>query len=82
MPKKSINRYDSTIPEFSTRLEEAIELKGMTKKQLSRKLGLDDGTVCAYTTDRILPSILVLRDLCRILDVSADYLLELKETNN
>lgn len=82
MAKKSINRFDYPIAEFGSRLEEAIKNKGMTKKQLSRKLGLDDGTVCAYTTDRILPSILVLRDLCRILDVSADYLLELKETNN
>lgn len=72
------NRIDYVIPEFAPRLEQAIRDKGMNKKEVSIRLGLHEGTVCAYTTDKIQPSISVLKDLCELLGVSADYLLEIR----
>lgn len=71
--------YDEIfIPEFGTRLLEAINIKGMTQKELSLKLCLEQSAVNGYITGRRYPSIPVLVKMCQILNVSADYLLELK----
>lgn len=81
MRKRRSEIYDVTyIPEFGTRLLEAIVGKGMTQKELSLRLGLDAGTVNSYVSGRIFPSIPTLKVMCEILDVSADYLLELKDS--
>ena len=62
------------------RLHEARTAKGYSMGQLSIKTGLSVSAICGYEAGRRLPSVDRLRDLCRALNVSADWVLGLKET--
>lgn len=61
------------------RLYEARQAKGWSMVQLSERTGAAPGAICAYEAGEQVPRIDRLRDLCVALDVSADWVLGLKE---
>lgn len=64
---------------FGKKLKALRLEKQLTQEQLAQKLDLVKGTVSAYEQDKMYPSVEVLIKLCRIFDVSADYLLGLSD---
>lgn len=59
----------------------AVELKacGLTQKELAEKLNIDPANITNWKKGVNLPSLEVFFELCKLLDVSADYLLGLTE---
>lgn len=64
---------------FGEKLRELRIEKGLTQQQLADKLGLGNGAVSAYEQGTKYPSLSVLREICRIFQVSSDYLLGLSD---
>ena len=56
-----------------------LELKGckFSQKEIAEKLGIDKGNVSKWKKGENIPSLEVFYELCRLLEVSADYLLGL-----
>lgn len=64
---------------FSKRLKELRMEKGMTQSQLGACLGYGFTAIANYESGRNEPSLRDLMRLCRVLGVSADYLLGLSD---
>lgn len=62
---------------FSERLRVARKRKGLTQEELARRLGTTKGTISNYENNYSSPSLEGLAQICLILDVSADYLIDL-----
>lgn len=68
-----------TIEQIQENLREAIKNSSIPKKVLAEKLGVNPSTISRYLHEDKFPSIDTLANLCQILDVSADYILCLKD---
>lgn len=66
----------STIAEKISNLRKA---KGLTQEALGAKLGITGQAVSKWENSDSMPDILILPELCRTLDVSAEYLLGMTE---
>ena len=64
---------------FTTRLKEARQEKGWTQKQLAEAINTTDDSIFSWEKGRSQPSIELLRKLCKVLDVSSDYLIGLSD---
>ena len=64
---------------FNEKLRQARKAKGITQEDLADEIGSHPASVSNYETGRSMPSTLTLIDLCEVLDVSADWLLGLKD---
>ena len=64
---------------FGNKLKHLRESKNITQKELAEKLGIVKSSVSAYEMDRTYPSISILREICTIFNVSADYMLGLTD---
>ncbi|MBQ9081372.1 MAG: helix-turn-helix transcriptional regulator [Clostridia bacterium] len=64
---------------FAIRLKEIRIEKGFTQKQLAAAIKTTDDSIYSWEKGRSQPSIEMLRNLCKELDISADYLLGLKD---
>ena len=62
------------------RLKSLRLARGLTQKQLADKLNIVKASVSGYEQSAIYPSLEVLIQLCKIFDVSADFLLGLSDT--
>ena len=67
------------MSKFAKRLKEAREDKKLSQRALSGKLGLSHGMVNHWETGTAVPSMDLIISLCKILNISADYLLGLKD---
>lgn len=67
------------IEQIQKNLREAIANSSMSKKELAQKLGINPSTISKYLHEDKYPAIETLANICQILDVSADYILCLKE---
>ena len=58
-----------------------LELKAnkLTQKELAEKLQIDESNITKWKKGENHPSLTVFFELCRLLDVSADYLLGLED---
>lgn len=65
--------------EFPQRLRKLRERKGISARTLAELCGLSKNMVAVYENGNVEPTASVIRDLATCLDVSADYLLGLKE---
>lgn len=65
--------------EFSHRLKKLRERKGISRRVLSEICGLSKNMVAAYECGEYEPTASVIKTLAEHLNVSADYLLGLKE---
>ena len=61
------------------RIKELREERGMSQAKLGEELGLNQRTVSEYERGNVEPSIQTIKKLCEIFDVSADYLLGIKD---
>ncbi len=64
---------------FSERLTAELKVCGFTQKQLAEKLKIDPANITNWKKGTNIPSLEVFYELCKILDVSADYLLGLDD---
>ena len=61
---------------FGARLQEARKRKKLSARELSSLLGLSGGYIAQIEAGNRLPTITYLADICNILDVSPEYLME------
>ena len=64
---------------FNERLKEIRKECGKTQKEVYTALGMSANGYASYEQGRTEPSIETLIKLCKVLDVSADYLLGLED---
>ena len=64
---------------FNERLKEIRKECGKTQKEVYTVLGMSANGYASYEQGRTEPSIETLIKLCKVLDVSADYLLGLED---
>ena len=64
---------------FSERLTEELKLCGLTQKEIADKLQISPANITNWKKGANIPSLDVFYELCKILDVSADYLLGLRD---
>lgn len=67
------------LKDIQKRLREEITNSGLSQKEIAEKLGINPSTVSKYTRLDVFPALDTFAQLCKILDVSADYVLGLKE---
>ena len=60
---------------FSDRLKLARKRRGITQKEIAEKIGVSTSSYKHYENAENLPSLLTLKALADVLDVSTDYLL-------
>ncbi|SHG03824.1 helix-turn-helix domain-containing protein [Ornithinibacillus halophilus] len=64
---------------FRLRVENLLDKHGLTKKDVSERLGYSDNWFAQLLRNDELPSTEVSRKIAKLLDVSLDYLIEGKE---
>ncbi len=67
------------VEKIKERLSQEIINSGLTTVQLAKKVGVSPEMITQYKTTQKMPSIETFTRLCIVLDVSADYILGLKE---
>ena len=72
---------DKKIEEFSTRLDKAIKISGLSQKELARKAKITEVSISRYVNGSREPNVETLRNICKALDVTADWLLGLEIKN-
>lgn len=65
--------------EIKERLREEIARSGMTKAEIAKKVGVSPEMITQYCTTGKLPRLDTFAALCEALDVSANYILGLKD---
>ncbi len=71
--------YETDTP-FSRRLRNMMENRDITTKEMAGELRVSREAVGSWRRGKCEPSIEILADICKVLNVSADYMLGLKET--
>ena len=66
-------------PEFSDRLKIAMQIRNCSVEELAATSFLTKSTICGYRSGQRRPNIEILILLAKNLDVSADFLIGLKE---
>lgn len=64
--------------QITERLRTEIETSTKTKTQIADELGISKPTLSQYLSGRILPSLVTFARLCKILDCSADDILDIR----
>ena len=64
---------------FSERLVMELKSSALTQKEIAEKLHIDAANITNWKKGTNIPSLEVFYQLCKILDVSADYLLGLSD---
>ena len=64
---------------FKARLSEEIKSSGLTIKAFADKVGVTPEMITQYRTTKKLPKLDTFTKICKVLNVSADYLLGLED---
>lgn len=64
-----------TLEQIQKRITEVIRQSGLTQTELAKQLGIKQPTIGQYLSGRAMPALDTFANLCKVLDVSADYLL-------
>ena len=64
-----------TLIEIRKRLSETIRQSEMTQEQLAQQLHINQSQISCYRHGKKLPALATLANLCKILDVDANYIL-------
>ena len=62
------------------KLKFMLEMKGITQRELAQKLGTTEVTVSRYINNTRDPKSEMIVKICRVFDISADWLLEIKKS--
>ena len=65
--------------QFPERLKEARKAKKLTQKELAEKLGITENNIGHYENGRNKPPFEIILKLCKELNVSADWLLDVPD---
>ena len=72
-----------TIEIIQKRIAESIRQSGLTQTEIAKKLSIKPTQICSYIHGRKLPALDTLANLCKVLDVDANYILGIdEETKN
>ena len=64
-----------TIEEIRNRLIEAIEQSKMSQTAIAKALNVKPTQICSYLKGRKMPALDTFANLCKLLDVDANYIL-------
>lgn len=64
-----------TLEQIQKRIAEAIQQSGMTQTAIAKALNVNPTQVCSYIKGRKLPALDTLANLCKLLDLDANYIL-------
>lgn len=64
-----------TIEQIRERLHEAIRQSGMTQTELAKRIGVCQQAIGQYLHQNKMPALDTLANLCRVLDIDANYIL-------
>ena len=64
---------------FRDRFNEALKQTTLTQKEIAEKCGIHPSCITQYKNGDSEPTLATLFDLCKILNVSSDYLLGLAD---
>ena len=68
-----------TLEEIRNNLIEAIKLSGISQVELAKKLNIKQPTVAQYLSGRAMPSLDTFANICIILDLDANEILNIKK---
>ena len=68
---------EEIVLKISKNIKKEIESCGKTKTQIAKELGISKPTLSQYISGRIMPSLPTFAKLCKVIDCSADYILEI-----
>ena len=68
-----------TEDSFGQRLKKVLAERNMMQKELAEKIGVHEMAISRYIHGGRMVSVSILIDICKALNVSADYLLGLSE---
>ncbi len=66
------------LQQIQARLRESIKQSNLTQKEIAKAVGVSAQTISKYMKKDIFPALDTLSKLCILLDVSADYILGVK----
>ena len=64
---------------FGQRLRELRLERGLTQLQLATLLSTTQGTIGKYEREELQPNINMIIEICKVLEISSDYLLGLED---
>jgi transcriptional regulator with XRE-family HTH domain len=67
------------LKEIQRRLRECIDRSGIPQKTIAEQIGVSPQTVSKYMKKDIFPALDTFAALCRVLDVTSDYILGLSK---
>ena len=67
------------LKSIQIRLREIIKDSQYTQRDIAKAIGVSEQTVSKYMKKNVFPALDTLAKLCNLLEVSADYVLGLKE---
>lgn len=67
------------LEQIQKRLRECIRHSTLSQKEIAKNINVSPQTVSKYMKQNIFPALDTLAKLCKLLDVSADYILGLCE---
>ena len=65
------------LEQIQKRLRESIRHSTLSQKEIAKNINVSPQTVSKYMKQNIFPALDTLAKLCKLLDVSADYILGL-----
>jgi transcriptional regulator with XRE-family HTH domain len=66
---------DNDFGKLGDRIEQSRRNANLTQYQLAKKLGISQKNISKYENNESVPNALIIRDLAKVLEVTADYLL-------
>lgn len=64
-----------TLEQIQARLITVIQQSGMTQTAIAKALHINPTQICSYLKGRKMPAIDTLANLCKVLEVDANYIL-------
>ncbi len=64
-----------TLEQIQKRIVEEIKRSGISQTELARKIGVSQQAISSYLNGRKLPALNTLANLCKLLDLDANYIL-------
>ena len=64
---------------YGQRIKDERKMKGLSQKQLADLISTTQSTIGKYEREELQPNIEVITKLCKIFEVSSDYLLGLTD---